>query len=71
MDYVGTVIRPPSEATSILLQVTVGCCHNKCTFCGAYKGDRFRVKPEETVHADLDEALAGTRPLRPDGMRGL
>jgi len=37
MDYVGNLIRPPSEANSIILQVTVGCPHNKCTFCGAYK----------------------------------
>jgi len=45
MHYEGNMIRPPSEADSILLQVTVGCSHNKCTFCGAYKGERFKISP--------------------------
>jgi len=53
MDYVGHLIRPPSEANSIILQVTVGCSHNKCTFCGAYKGISFTVKPAATVDADI------------------
>jgi radical SAM superfamily enzyme YgiQ (UPF0313 family) len=47
MDYEGMVIRPPSEAFSILLQVTVGCSHNKCSFCGTYKDKRFRIKTDE------------------------
>lgn len=53
MDYQGTVIRPPSEADSIILQVTVGCSHNRCTFCGAYKGERFRYKDQTVVDQDL------------------
>ncbi len=53
MDYVGHLIRPPSEANSIILQVTVGCSHNKCTFCGAYKDIPFTVKPAATVDADI------------------
>jgi radical SAM superfamily enzyme YgiQ (UPF0313 family) len=47
------MIRPPSEAGSILLQVTVGCPHNKCTFCGAYKQQRFRIKSADIIAQDL------------------
>ncbi len=56
LDYVGRIIRPPSEAYSIILQVTVGCSHNKCTFCGTYKDKRFTIKDEKTVLEDLDFA---------------
>ncbi|MCF8111618.1 MAG: radical SAM protein [Desulfobacteraceae bacterium] len=56
MHYEGMIIRPPSEANSILLQVTVGCSHNKCTFCGTYKGERFKIKPDETIMEDIDFA---------------
>jgi radical SAM superfamily enzyme YgiQ (UPF0313 family) len=53
MHYEGTIMRPPSEANSILLQVTVGCSHNKCTFCGAYKGERFKIKSDEIIFQDI------------------
>ncbi|MBU4119553.1 MAG: radical SAM protein, partial [Proteobacteria bacterium] len=57
MHYEGAhIIRPPSEADSIILQVTVGCSHNKCTFCGTYKEERFRIKDQAIVAADLDFA---------------
>ena len=58
MDYVGHVIRPPSEAYSMIIQVTVGCSHNMCTFCGTYKDldTRFRIKDWDTVKKDIDEA---------------
>lgn len=56
MDYVGTVIRPPSEADSIILQVTLGCSHNGCSFCGAYKNKPFSIKPLETVKSDIQFA---------------
>ncbi len=58
MDYVGNVIRPPSEANSLILQVTVGCSHNKCTFCGTYKDNPFRLKDLELVKRDIDEAAS-------------
>ncbi|RLB07368.1 MAG: radical SAM protein, partial [Deltaproteobacteria bacterium] len=53
MHYEGLIIRPPSEANSILLQVTLGCSHNKCTFCGSYKDKRFAIKDEETILNDI------------------
>ena len=56
MHYEGNIIRPPSEADSILLQVTVGCSHNKCTFCGTYTGERFKIKPEASITEDINFA---------------
>jgi radical SAM superfamily enzyme YgiQ (UPF0313 family) len=56
MHYQGPIYRPPSEADSVLLQVTTGCSHNNCNFCGMYKGQRFTIKPEEVVFADIDYA---------------
>jgi len=53
MHYEGNCIRPPSEAYSILLQVTLGCSHNKCTFCGTYKDKRFTIKDDETILSDI------------------
>ncbi|WP_022663462.1 B12-binding domain-containing radical SAM protein [Paucidesulfovibrio longus] len=58
MDYQGRIIRPPSEAESILLQVTTGCSHGKCTFCGAYDGKRFSIKSPETISRDIRYAAA-------------
>lgn len=56
MDYEGLIIRPPSEAYSLLLQVTVGCSHNKCTFCGTYRQKKFKIKPLEQIKKDLEKA---------------
>lgn len=56
MHYEGNIIRPPSEANSILLQVTVGCSHNKCTFCGTYTDERFTIKSDEIIFQDIDFA---------------
>ena len=64
MHYEGNIIRPPSEADSILLQVTVGCSHNKCTFCGAYKGERFKIKSDEIIMADIAFAARYARRQR-------
>jgi radical SAM superfamily enzyme YgiQ (UPF0313 family) len=55
MKYEGMIFRPPSEAGSLILQATVGCSYNRCTFCGAYQGKRFRIKSFEEVQEDIDE----------------
>jgi radical SAM superfamily enzyme YgiQ (UPF0313 family) len=55
MKYEGMIFRPPSEADSLILQVTVGCSYNRCTFCGAYQGKRFRIKSFEEIQEDVDE----------------
>jgi len=56
MDYQGNIIRPPSEANSIILQATIGCSHNACNFCGAYRDKRFRIKDDAVLSQDLDFA---------------
>lgn len=56
MRYEGNVYRPPSEANSLLIQATIGCPHNQCTFCMPYKGTRFRFRPVEDVLEDLRAA---------------
>ncbi len=53
MHYEGVCIRPPSEAYSILLQVTLGCSHNKCAFCGTYKDKRFSIKDDRIILGDI------------------
>lgn len=55
MKYEGMIYRPPSEAESLILQVTVGCSYNRCTFCSAYQGKSFRIKSVEEVKEDIDE----------------
>jgi len=63
-DLEGQVIRPPAEAESILLQVTLGCSHNKCAFCPAYKGKRFGFKPQQRIRAALAAAASGYPEVR-------
>lgn len=56
MRYEGMVYRPPSEANSLIIQVTLGCPHNQCTFCDMYKGRKFRVRPLHEALEDLETA---------------
>ncbi|HDM10429.1 MAG: radical SAM protein [Deltaproteobacteria bacterium] len=59
MRYEGPIYRPPSEADSLLIQATVGCPHNKCTFCMVYKkGPPFKVRPVKDIKRDLDEGAS-------------
>jgi len=49
------VFRPPSEANSLILQATLGCSHNACTFCGSYRTKQFRVKPFSQFREEVQE----------------
>ncbi|HWQ72654.1 MAG TPA: radical SAM protein [Desulfitobacteriaceae bacterium] len=58
MFYDGAVYRPPSEAGSLILQITVGCRHNACTFCSMYKDKRFRIKSYQEIEQIISQARA-------------
>jgi len=64
MKYEGLIIRPPSEANSLLLQVTVGCSHNRCSFCPTYKNKKFRIKSFAEIAEDVQEARERYRAVR-------
>ncbi len=55
MKYEGSIYRPPSEASSLILQVAVGCSYNRCTFCHSFQGKEFRIKSFEEIKEDIDE----------------
>ena len=58
MRYEGSVYRPPSEAYSLIVQATIGCAHNSCTFCSMFKDKKFRVRDIKEVLEDFDMARA-------------
>lgn len=65
LNYIEPVFRPPSEARSLILQVTNGCSWNKCTFCDMYKQEqkRFRPKPIEDIEDELRRLFEGGYPV--------
>ncbi len=56
--YEGRLYRPPSEAHSFILQATVGCSWNKCTYCDMYRDKEFRVRPVLEILAHIDQVAA-------------
>lgn len=54
--YIGAIYRPPSEAQSLIIQATVGCNHNRCTFCGSYRDKRFAIRSLQEIREDLADA---------------
>ena len=61
MFYEGDVYRPPSEAESLIIQLTIGCARNSCRFCTMYKDKKFRIRPLPEIFAEL-EWLKNTYP---------
>ena len=63
INYETPVFRPPSEGRSLLIQVTIGCSNNKCTYCDMYRSKSYRVRPQADINADLEAcSSAGMAP---------
>ncbi|MCP4199124.1 MAG: radical SAM protein [Proteobacteria bacterium] len=62
--YEEPVIRPPSEADSLILQATIGCSHNRCAFCVTYQDKRFRARPMEELLSEIDWAADSLPEIR-------
>jgi radical SAM superfamily enzyme YgiQ (UPF0313 family) len=56
--YIGSVYRPPSEAESLIIQVTLGCSHNKCSFCGSYLEKPFSIRNIKEITEDLADSMS-------------
>ncbi|MDA3902364.1 MAG: radical SAM protein [Desulfuromusa sp.] len=60
-NYEEPVFRPPSEARSLILQITIGCSQNQCSFCGMYKMKQFRIRSVADIAAEIDAIPGGHR----------
>ncbi|MBW6510945.1 MAG: radical SAM protein [Desulfuromonadaceae bacterium] len=64
-DYDEPLFRPPSEAQSLIFQITLGCSQNHCTFCGMYKSKQFRMRPVAAIAAEIERIpFAHRAPIR-------
>ncbi len=63
IQYEGTLYRPPSEARSLILQATIGCSYNECSFCGMYRDKRFRVRSLDELKAEIAWAANHAGPV--------
>ncbi len=52
----GSVFRPPSEANSLIIRVTIGCSHNRCTYCNMYRDVAFRIRPMDEIMQQINRA---------------
>lgn len=62
--YEGKLYRPPSEGESLILQATIGCSYNRCTFCAMYREKKFRVRPIAELKAEIAWAARSLEPVR-------
>ena len=67
MEYDFPLFRPPSEARSLIFQVTLGCSWNRCLFCTSYRTKEFLVRPFEAVERDIVE-MSGRYPGRQENL---
>jgi len=58
ISYAEPVYRPPSEGQSLLLQVTIGCSNNKCTYCAMYRSKNYKIRTLEEIFSDIDKLKA-------------
>ena len=61
IEYVTPFFRPPSEHKSFILQATIGCSHNNCTYCAMYRKEeqKFRIRPMDEIKQIIDKASSG------------
>jgi radical SAM superfamily enzyme YgiQ (UPF0313 family) len=64
MHYDMPLYRPPSEAGSLIFQVTLGCSHNRCAYCVMYRTKKFRIRPWEDLKSDILEGALYSRDAR-------
>ncbi|MGD1822083.1 MAG: radical SAM protein [Pleomorphochaeta sp.] len=58
MNYEGKIYRPWPEANSLIIQVTTGCTHNKCTFCDMFREQKFHIKDINVIFDDIEESAS-------------
>ena len=64
IEYNEPLFRPPSEARSLILQITLGCSWNKCSFCEMYTSKSFKARPEVDVFKEIESFVPYASQIR-------